>query len=114
MITNPAKMGKNGTLLFANAHERFSVVFFHTLYATVLNIDSATTNITTIITILLTSACKVGAFVRGFLFALAKALALRLLKHCRRVTYFILILVSSPVNITSPVHEGVFLIILPR
>jgi len=70
MMMNPANMGKNGTLLSSKYHERFSVVFFHNLYATVLKTDSAITNITIIITILLTSAWRVGAFVRGFLFAL--------------------------------------------
>lgn len=70
MMTNPANMAKNGTLLFCKCHDRFSVVFIHTLYATVLNTDREMTNITMIITILLTNVCSEGAFVRGFLFAL--------------------------------------------
>lgn len=70
MITNPAKIGKNGTLLLSKYGDFFSVRLRQIWYATVLKIDKAITNATTIRTILLTSDCSAGAFVLGFLFAL--------------------------------------------
>lgn len=115
MMMNPANMAKNGTLLFCRFHDRFSVVFIHTLYATVLNTDREMTNITMIITILLTNACSIGAFVRGFLFALQNHISTFLYMNCSRPqTHFMRILLSSPEKTTRPIHECVFLTILPR